>query len=302
MKDFLKVARQSEAPLINDSLFERIRAGFYFTDYATGAEPNLETAYGAAVFREVVHGPRYRVGTLTRQGTFIPSARGPRIEDVVDGFKRAIAALYGRHVSERSSEWLSVYSDFFKYLSAHYRLGIVSTNYDLVAETALKDSGLTSTYVLPHQWRTCDLIPVLKLHGSVNWPTTNQLDLRDVATGQLPLGKAFVLPPTWNKDLKANSVFARVWADAGDLVRSADAVLAIGHSFPKTDLHLDYLFAEGLAKQQDPPKMVRVTVVDPDPASAIQRFRRYQTVQHVSAHSVPFRNLLAELQKGSISL
>ena len=301
MKDFLDKAREATA-LIDDPVYERIRAGFYFTDYATRAEPNLETAYGAAVFRQVIYGSQSRVATITRNEKFIKSHLGPRLEDVIDGFERAIAVLYGRNVLDGQSGWLPYYCRFFEYLSTRYRLGIISTNYDLISETALQEIGLATLYLLPHLWVTAKVVPVLKLHGSVNWPRMDRLNLRDIQTNEQPRERAFVLPPTWNKDIGTDSVFGRIWADAIDLIRSADGILVVGQSFPNTDLHLDYLFAEGLAKQQDRSRKVRVTIADLKPDSVGERFRRYQAVECVSAHVIGFEHLLDELEEDRIGL
>jgi len=292
-----------------EDLLRCIRAGFYFAGYALHEEPNLETAYGAAVFREVIHKPDFRVATFQRNNghdVFVPSRDGPRLKDVVEGFERGIACLYGQAVLENCNQWLGYYSEFFSYLLEHYRLGVLTTNYDRVIETALHKIDRESSYsVAGASCRPENPIPILKLHGSVNWPQTRNLDLRTIATDAEPLDKPLVLPPTWNKNVHSSGVFAGVWRGAVDLIGAADAVLVIGHSFPSTDLHLGYLFAEGMSKRGGQPERKRVTVVDQNVivgASVCSRFHRYQTVEHVVLHGVRFEEILSCLKESSIAL
>ena len=305
MSKFLKTAEKSKS--VNDSVLTCIHAGFYFTDYAMKEKRNLETAYGAMVFREVLHGPHFRVATHKRNGKFVASRGGPRIADVIDGFERAIAILYGSHVLDRQEKWLNYYCDVFSHLLEQYRLGIVTTNYDLVAEIALnhlKDKGGPPTsYCFQADWGLREYVPILKLHGSVNWPKSGDLNLRDVPTDAPPLAKAYVLPPTWNKDLATNRVFGDVWTDAVDLIVEAEEILVIGQSFPKTDLHLGYLFAEALSKRTGQEQR-RVTIVDANKkiaSTVCARFKKYQTVREATAYKVPFKQLKDALVNGLLN-
>jgi len=85
----------------------------------------------------------------------------------------------------------------------------------------------------------------------------------------------------------------------------AEVVLIVGHSFPATDVHLDYLFAEGMSIREGQPERKRVTVADMDVRTAervCNRFRRYQTVEHAVPHGVPFEKILSEFETRSIML
>ncbi len=291
-----------------DDLLRRIRAGFYFTQYAMREEPNLETAFGAMVFREALYGGHFKVATLVRKNGregVSKSQDGPTIAEVIDGFEQGIASLYGRAVLDGRERWAGDYCRFFGYVLEHFRLGIVTSNYDLVIETALADLHRESSYVYRGQPAREGAIPILKLHGSVNWPKQDGVDLRNIRTDAPPLERARVLPPTWNKDLTENRLFALVWRDAIELIGMAEVVLVIGQSFPPTDLHLDYLFGEALARRDEQPKGKRITVADPDSCTAsrvCERFRRYQTVGYAAPYPLRFEQLIDELEKGNISL
>lgn len=314
MRSFLARAFHTLPP----EILTPLRAGFYFAEYAMREEPNLETAYGAMVFRKILHDPLdFHVATLERKqinglDEFVKSKKngqtgqdGPTIADVIDAFEQGIARLYGQPVLDERQRWLECYSRFFGFLLEDFRLGVVTTNYDLVTETALSNIGRESSYVYSDDAGSRETVPILKLHGSVNWPKRCNLDLRDIPPEAPPLPKAYVLPPTWDKDLNKNRLFASVWCDAVNLIGEAQAILIIGQSFPPTDLHLDYLFAEALARRDRQSKGKRVTVADRNLCTAsrvCERFRRYQTVGYAAAHPVPFEQLLDELERGNISL
>lgn len=302
MKEFQSHARKST--LLSCTTQDYIEAGFYFTGYSMSEEPNLETAFGAMAFRQLLHPPDFQVAFCKEDG-FVPKSQGPTIEEVIEAFERAISIIYGRHVLDQTSQWLDDYSRFFSYLLDHFRLTVVTTNYDLVTETALRKLNCRASYRALKQRASEDVVPILKLHGSVNWPKEKSLDLARVRTDAPPLDRAYVLPPTWNKDLTSNSPFAKVWKDALDLIEKAEAVLLIGHSFPRTDLHLDFLLGEALAKRVKNPKFKHVTIVDQDPCTACKvckQFQRYQMVELPATHAIPFSRLLTELEAGTIVL
>lgn len=302
MRDFL-----TAASCLPDDVGRGIRAGFYVTGYAMHERPNLETAFGSMVFREVLHGPAWKVATTERDGTFVRSELGPTTSEAINAFEQGIAMLYAAptHDGTRRVRWIENYTRFFVYLLRHFRLGIVTTNYDLVAEVALQTIGQVSSYCAQSEVTGENAIPILKLHGSVNWAKGPGFNVRVARTEDAPLTHAVILPPTWNKDLGANQPFQLIWRDAVDLIAAADIILAIGHSFPPTDSHLDYLFAEGLSKNIGHPESKRFVVADPDLDSGrrlCERFLRYQTISSASPHAVRFDQLLPAIENGSIRL
>ncbi len=304
MKDFLARAYR----VLPSAIMRRIRAGFYLTEYAMHEEPNLETAFGAMVFRRLLHGPDFKVATVDRENgrdVFLGSQDGPTTGEVIDAFERGIASMYGQAVLDDEQWWVGDYSRFFRYLLEHFRLGIVTTNYDLVTETALRNVGRGSSYVYRGVSASEGTVPILKLHGSVNWPKRTDVDLGDIRTDGAPQERAYILPPTWNKDVNEDRVFASIWRDAVELIGKAEAILVVGQSFPPTDLHLDYLFAEAMARPDERPQGKPITVVDPDSCTAsrvCKRFRRYQTVRRAAAHTLRFEQLMDGLETGGISL
>jgi hypothetical protein len=306
MADFIAAAEDR----LPEELLCLVRAAYYFTGYALQADENLETAYGAMMFRELLYGPQFRVATQQQIGgrrDYIPSTEGPTVAAVIDGLERAIAEIYGQPFLAGGGymQHLDSYREFFQYLLQHFELGVVTTNYDLVTEEALKSLDCPASYAIRRPPRYGGGVPVLKLHGSVNWPQGGFLDLTRIPSTHAAQSNACLLPPTWNKRLNADSPFAGIWNDAVTLLQSADAILIVGHSFPKTDLHLRYFFAEGLARRVDDSRVKRVTVVDANEKTATtvcEAFKRYQTVLSATPLALDFDRFLGELQTDTVSL
>jgi len=134
----------------------------------------------------------------------------------------------------------------------------ITFNYDEVLEYFLRLMGYPIDYKVGllkpfglAQSPTPEPIPVLKLHGSVNWylkkvkkeDKIKIADSYDDIRGneeKIP----YLLPPTWKKnDAKIN----RIWATAIRHISEASRIFIIGYSIPQTDLHFKYLLAAGLA-------------------------------------------------------
>jgi len=76
-------------------------------------------------------------------------------------------------------------------------------------------------------------IKLLKLHGSINWKTTDD-------------GRTFIVPPTWNK---SDSQIRLLWYKAYEELVRARRIIVIGCSFPETDIYVKSLL--GLAVNEN---------------------------------------------------
>jgi hypothetical protein len=151
----------------------------------------------------------------------------------------------------------------------------LSFNYDCLVEESLQSLGYSIDLGLPTttgaEASGEGSIPVLKLHGSVNWARDkwkvgpirvfpNYGAVRD--SGKAPE----LIPPTWRK------LFAKelvdVWKRALVEVEQATRLVVIGFSMPETDLHFKYLIAAGLRKNLSLREIVFV-----DPGAEIIRQR-----------------------------
>lgn len=141
---------------------------------------------------------------------------------------------------------------------------IITLNYDTLVEEALQSMGYAVSYEFgggrggkinfDESWTQAQgsanwTVPVLKLHGSVNWarPGRRAGKLRvfgsydDVRkAGLVPA----LIPPTWRKDF--GDALGGVWAAAVKSIEHATRIFVIGFSIPETDPHFKYLLAAGL--------------------------------------------------------
>ena len=68
---------------------------------------------------------------------------------------------------------------------------------------------------------------LIKLHGSINWKTTQQ-------------ERTFIVPPTWNK---SDDEIRSLWEQAYNELKEAKRIIVIGYSFPETDVYVKSLLA-----------------------------------------------------------
>jgi hypothetical protein len=167
-------------------------------------------------------------------------------------------------------------------------VSILTFNYDLVMEMALQTERLGYAYGLageqprPHK----RVIPLLKLHGSVNWNWCDQCKMvydartfrhsysrfeqRFVAASHpaevhascsyVPSPTPVIVPPSWDKSRYQGSLRA-VWEQAATALGAADEIFVIGYSLPEADSFFRYLFALGT---QSRTRVHRMLVVNPD--------------------------------------
>jgi len=198
------------------------------------------------------------------------------------------------------------YADFVKLItnvggSSVGPVSIITFNYDLNLDYMLYFAHVAVDYCFDD--KPTAGIPVMKLHGSVNWarctgcskvvpwalPTFFQkaswdraLLFRETTTVTLNVGAQIatyahctdhaceaapvIVPPTWNK--AEYQQVATVWKHAASHLSEAENIIVIGYSLPETDQFFRYLFALGTIGDARPQ---RFWVVDPD-AQAAKRF------------------------------
>jgi hypothetical protein len=169
---------------------------------------------------------------------------------------------------------------------------VITFNYDTLFEDALTRLSVPWTYGFPPRatsgffkdvsfeqednddWgRSGDAnaIPVLKLHGSVNWTVEQDEQLKifrsyDALRDQLKQPR--LIPPTWSKSVDDH--LSLPWEKAIERLQTATRVIIIGFSMPETDLHFRYLLAAGL---QENAWLRTIVFVNPDAAGVEARAR-----------------------------
>lgn len=144
---------------------------------------------------------------------------------------------------------------------------VISFNYDTILEDSitgmksLDGTDIRFTYGFPKTMASFDtsaicsdnltepdLLPIYKLHGSVNWGIDPKKQRVEIYGGYEDLRaykeNILLIPPTWRKVF--GSHLSHIWLKAVDAIRDATRIIVIGFSVPPTDTHFKYLIAAGL--------------------------------------------------------
>jgi len=182
-------------------------------------------------------------------------------------------------------------------------VAVLTFNYDLGADLAMRHAGLGPAYALDGA-DPARGVPLLKLHGSLNWATCTQChkvvpwhledflggihtihdsdELKfDVWSGHFTRFRhcnnavehelPFIVPPTWNKG-DHHQTIAPVWQRAAKELTDAERIFVIGYSLPDTDGFFRTLYALGAV---GPKPLKSFEVFNPEPAGGLvdQRFQ-----------------------------
>jgi hypothetical protein len=173
-------------------------------------------------------------------------------------------------------------------------VALITFNYDLGLDFALHWSNLIIDYGLDAQIQP-GKVPLLKLHGSLNWAACNECGLirpltfeqifrlegnrrfRDGNVGfplrasrclsnlgahcsKSPIDRdPALVPPSWNKT-QYQQQFKQIWRHAAKELSEADDIRVIGYSLPQSDAFFRDLLALGLAGTT---RLKSFSVIDP---------------------------------------
>jgi hypothetical protein len=195
-------------------------------------------------------------------------------------------------------------------LQAPHRVSVLTFNHDLLVENALSLFGnrYGKVWCLRHAYGfgehdTCanndstfdyecpgrrhEHVPILKLHGSLNWVfrTRDQYPPKTQRTRDLLIWNnrtipaytrrirgerrdwylwSLIVPPIYEKQGFIRDELEAVWSRAADTLRAADKVIFWGYSFPRADVHARYFFQ---AAAQDNEALRSPTLINPDPGA-----------------------------------
>ena len=235
-------------------------------------------------------------------------------EQAIDALRTVVAATLEATTNFQFAEGglipPSPYPDFVKllvHLSGKavppHTVAVLTFNYDLGLDYALSRAGVSTDYCLGFAGPST--VPLLKLHGSLNWAVTddtaervlpwemrdftNRLSSQLVGRGVGPVKLSprrsfamfpdqpgpfksgpFIVPPTWNKSDHHHAI-KPVWERAATELRDAENVFVIGYSLPETDGFFKMLYALGTI---GPSPLSRFWLFDPEPSGEVaNRFR-----------------------------
>ena len=244
---------------------------------------------------------------------------GVRLESLIESLKILIAATIEASlelpVEGGTPEAPRPYGSFaslVEYLTNRTQPGesvaVITFNYDLACEYAFFRANIPVSYALECEPIAKEGMPLLKLHGSLNWancPEKSQVVPytienhfrkhswvidhyksdsvpRSVALkftphladfkwdGNAVIPEPVIVPPTWNKTGYQGNMRC-VWRRAAKEMREAENIFVIGYSLPETDSFFRHLYALGSVGTV---MLKRFCVFDPDPSGLVhKRFR-----------------------------
>lgn len=205
-------------------------------------------------------------------------------------------------------EFGSLLSHLYKEAFPNQTAAIISFNYDIAADMAMYREGLGPDYIIEKPGGHYIPVPLLKLHGSLNWATEKEsrkirpLHLTSYfqhyrysafgekrSTTRVPIGSQLVeyflthastevdaepviVPPSWNK-ADYHAALSDVWAAAGKHLSEAEHIFVIGYSLPETDSFFRHLYALGCVGTVP---LRRIAVFNPDDSGLIDK--RFQAL------------------------
>ncbi len=180
-------------------------------------------------------------------------------------------------------------------------VAIITFNYDMAVDYALHVNGMGPNYCLSE--KSTVGIPLLKLHGSLNWAYCNKCnsvvpwsldqyfsmrqwrDLEEKKNVTLQIGselsqfehcgmnvppEPILVPPTWNKAYYQEKL-SPVWSRATKELEEAEHIFIIGYSLSPMDAFFRLLYALGTVSEKT---LKRIWVYNPSKDSGVEeRFR-----------------------------
>ncbi len=203
-------------------------------------------------------------------------------------------------------EFADLIEQLTKKVSPPKTISVITFNYDIATDWALAKKDLLYRYYLPDENPPSgQTVPLLKLHGSLNWITSGDPDVlklvkvvtvRDLANCTYPVvisldrvvpvssvlslfvsaenctrPQPLIIPPTFNK-ASQHGALSTVWRQAATELRGARDIYVIGYSFPRSDSFFEFLYSLGTI--HDEKILRRFWVFNPDRSRAVEgRFR-----------------------------
>ncbi len=199
-------------------------------------------------------------------------------------------------IPEPYSEFANLISFLVRDASPAQTVSVITFNYDIGCDIGMHRFGLGPVYVIDGDPGRSSDVPLLKLHGSLNWAVEseshrirplhmnmylskyNLSPFSEAEDVTVPIGSQMVdyfrkhqnlevesepviVPPSWNKADYHNALSA-VWASAANHLAEADSIFVIGYSLPETDSFFRHLYALGSVGAAP---LRRFFVFNPDP-------------------------------------
>jgi len=221
--------------------------------------------------------------------------------------------------ADPATERWSPYRRWLRDLVSRREDTIVTFNYDMVPEmiaaaTEVKFAYKTARGIL-------GILPVLKLHGSVNW--TLQWDARAQVNNVIEQGtqraalvcddlELAIAGPGPSKQSLSRGAFNTYWLEALEALKHATAIVFLGYRFPPTDAEARERLLGAIRDNREGPLAVHI-VLGQDPGTSAARLKallnhalswrrgQFKTYPYALVqHPMGAEDLLSVIERGSI--
>ncbi len=187
-----------------------------------------------------------------------------------------------------------------------HTVSVITFNYDIAIDVALHMARLGIDYGLGSS-SSSGYVPLLKLHGSLNWASNSNdgsivpLTLGDylskysikfpmnISECRIPIGaqlkeyfsnntnieveaEPVIVPPTWNK-AEHHQILSQVWGRAAKELSQAEYIFIIGYSLTETDVFFRLLYALGTVGGAP---LKKIEVFNPD--NSVETRKRFESL------------------------
>jgi hypothetical protein len=187
-----------------------------------------------------------------------------------------------------------------------HTVSVITLNYDIAIDMALHRARVGPDYGLDSS-TSSGTVPLLKLHGSLNWAARVDNDsvipltlkdylskysirgFRETGECSIPIGaqlqeyfskhtdievkaEPVIVPPTWNKT-EYHQILSQVWGQAAKELGEAEYIFIIGYSLTETDVFFRLLYALGTVS--DTP-LKKIEVFNPD--NSVETRKRFESL------------------------
>jgi NAD-dependent SIR2 family protein deacetylase len=198
-----------------------------------------------------------------------PRFQTPKVRDIeyVISFKdlvdRIFSVVSGIMIKAEANSIHESVSKLVRNCSSDADFYLLTTNYDVCLEKALRKEGLKPQYLGVEK---AEGVPLVKIHGSVNWFYCE--GCQDVISLNIEeLGRFDKVYPTTGTCLKCNTLtqlfmvppvafkyvnyppIVEIWQSAMRVLQEADIVIVIGYSFSLADDYLLKMIVSGMKKK-----------------------------------------------------
>ena len=246
----------------------------------------------------------------------LPGYKADEIPVVIDSLKEVIVSTLENTIkfpTKNSNIGIPIPYDRFmemvnyvtKEATPKRTASIITLNYDIAIDMAFYNSLIAYDYGIDE--KECSGIPILKLHGSLNWASRRSdntiiplklsdyfkhysvIPLQEYTDLIIPIGshlkeyfskntdedvneQPVIVPPTWNKADHYSSINS-VWVHAASELAGAEYIFIIGYSLPETDAFFRLLYALGTVSSTP---LKNIEVFNPDTGDDIRK--RFESI------------------------